>query len=67
MFDYVFAEQGLPWAQCPKCNKRIKFHGGWFPTEAICGNCGNVMNIKNSLSSDCFPNNKYDEEGKLLG
>lgn len=66
MFDYIFAEQGLPWAQCPQCNNKIKFHGNWFPTEAICGNCGYEMKIKDSLSSDCFPNRKYDKEGKLI-
>ena len=66
MFDYLFAEQSLPYAQCPKCNMKIKFHGGWLPEVAICGNCGEVLKIKDSLSEGDFPNRKYDKDGMFI-
>ena len=66
MFDYVIAEQNLPYAQCPKCNMKVKFHGGWFPEVAICSNCGEILKVRNSLSEDSFSNLKYDKDGKII-
>lgn len=68
MFDYLFAEQGLPWLQCPTCNMKIKFHGGWYPTELICQNCGQMIDVRKTLKKPnfSFPNKKYDKDGKYL-
>lgn len=66
MFDYIWAELGLPSCNCPTCNYKIKFHGGWFPETVICGNCGQRIDIKRTLKKMKFPNLNYDKDGNLL-
>ena len=66
MFDYIFAENSMPWAQCPECNYKMHFHGGYYPTEVVCQNCGKVLNLKNSLQGLEYPRLKYDENGYII-
>lgn len=63
MFDYSFAELGMPFVMCPKCNNKMIFHGSWYPKEVVCQNCGCEVNLKNSLKKLTYPNRKYDERG----
>ena len=65
MFDYLFAQNSLPSLKCEKCNNRMYFHGGYYPTGIItCGNCGNKINMdKISIQ---FPNTEYDKDGHIV-
>ena len=65
MFDYLFAEQMIPDAQCPNCNAKIKFHGGYYPKEAVCQNCGCNLDFTQALSNLTYPNRKYNNDGSL--
>lgn len=66
MFDYAITESMLPYVQCPNCNLRIRFHGGYYPKEIICQNCGEEINLGQALKNLRYPNLKYDKEGHLL-
>lgn len=66
MFDYLFAEQGMPYLLCPNCNKKMVFHGNFYPLEVVCQNCGQVIDLKNALNKLTYPKRKYDTNGKLL-
>ena len=66
MFDYVFAEQGMPWVQCPTCNHKMKFHGGWYPSQVICQNCGQHVDLTQALSKLTYPNHRFDKDGYIV-
>ena len=66
MFDYLFAEQHVPDTQCPNCNAKIKFHGGYYPKEVVCQNCGCNLGLTKALSELVYPNIKYDENGSII-
>ncbi len=66
MFDYLWNEQMMPFTQCPKCNYKIHYHGGYYPKEVVCQNCGEEINLVQALKNLKYPNLKYDKEGHLL-
>ena len=66
MFDYLFTEQSMPFVQCPDCNCKIRFHGGYYPTEIICQNCGAHIDLTQALQKLTYPNRKYDKDGMFI-
>ena len=66
MFDYVFAEQSMPFVQCPHCNYKMHFHGGYYPVDIVCQNCGTRINLWEALQKLTYPNYKYDKSGMLI-
>lgn len=51
--------------QCPNCNKIILVSQDVIiPKVGLCPNCGIEVNF--TASSEMFPNNKYDKDGKLV-
>lgn len=66
MFDYIFAEQGMPFLLCPNCNNKMIFHGNFYPLEVVCQNCGTNINLKPALKKLTYPNIKYDNNGKII-
>ena len=65
MFDYVFAENSMPYVLCPKCNNKMYFHGNWYPKEVVCQNCGCEINLKDALKNLSYPNTKYVKNGYI--
>lgn len=65
MFDYIFAEQAMPYVLCPECNCKMSFHGSWYPKEVICQNCGCEINLVQALKILTYPNRKYNKDGRL--
>ena len=65
MFDYVFAENSMPYVLCPKCNKKLIFHGNYYHKEIVCQNCGCEINLKDALKNLSYPNIKYDKNGYI--
>ena len=65
MFDYLFVEQGLPFVLCPSCNKKLHFHGGYYPLHVICQNCGQAIDLAQTLNKLQYPKYKYDKDGNL--
>ena len=66
MFDYICAEQYMPSVQCPECNYKMYFHGGYYPIEIVCQNCGASIHLGHALSKLTYPNCKYDENGRII-
>lgn len=66
MFDYMWKEQFLPSMKCPECNYEIHFHGGYYPIEIVCQNCGAHLNLRSTLSKLNYPNDMYNKDGKII-
>ena len=66
MFDYLMAEQNMPYSLCPNCRNKLIFHGNYYPIEVICQNCGQVINLKEALQQLTYPNRKFDKDGYII-
>lgn len=38
--------------ECPNCQTRLVFQGGWYPKVAICNSCGHKIDVEKILKGE---------------